>query len=86
MMTTDTATHDKPINVKMLPDKELAELVAAGQAELAAREKQRKEETIAKIRALAGAAGLSVQIAGARGRPGGGKAVKGKADRVEGER
>ena len=69
-------TTEPVLDVKMLNDKDLAAFVAAGQAEIAAREKQRKEETIAKIRALASQAGLAVQIAGARGRPGGTKAAQ----------
>lgn len=62
--------------LKTLNDAELAAFVAAGQVEIAAREKRRKEEAIAKIRELAGAAGLSVAIEGARGRPGGKQAKK----------
>ena len=64
-----------------LNDAELAAFVAAGQVEIATREKRRKEEAIAKIRELAGAAGLSVAIEGARGRPGG-KQAKKKTDAV----
>jgi hypothetical protein len=69
-MTTKTEP-----DIKALSDADLAALVAAGQAELAARERRRKEDTIAKIRALAGEAGLSVSIGGARGRPGGSKST-----------
>ena len=79
-MTTKT-----DIDVKMLTDSDLAAFVAAGQAEIQLREKQRKEETIAKIRALASQAGLAVQIAGARGRPGGGK-LAAKTAKVEAEK
>jgi hypothetical protein len=57
--------------LQTLNDAELAAFVAAGVLKIAAREKRRKDEAIAKIRALAGAAGLSVAIEGARGRPGG---------------
>ena len=66
-------------DIKAMSDKDLAQFAAQAQAELAARAKQRREETIAKIRALAGEAGLAVAIEGARGRPGGRPAKKRKA-------
>lgn len=58
-------------DVRAMSDADLARFVLAAQAEIAARERKRKEDAIAKIRALAGEAGLSVAIEGARGRPGG---------------
>lgn len=64
-----TTKHE--VNIKAMSDGELANLVAQAQAELAERARRRKEETIAKIRALASEVGLSVAIEGARGRPGG---------------
>lgn len=70
------------LNLTAMSDAELTALAASAQAELAARERRRKEETIAKIRELAGSAGLSVSIAGARGRPGGGKPAA-RAGRAE---
>lgn len=59
------------INIKAMSDSELATFAAQAQAELAERARKRKEETIAKIRAMASEVGLSVAIEGARGRPGG---------------
>lgn len=65
--------------IQALADDELAQLVLWAHAEQGARERRRKEDAIAKIRALAGEVGLSVAISGARGRPGG-KAPKKRAD------
>jgi hypothetical protein len=64
------------INIKAMSDSELAAFAAQAQAELAERARKRKEDTIAKIRALASEVGLSVAIDGARGRPGGRSAKK----------
>lgn len=55
-------------NLKTLSDNELAQLVVKAQAEMAARAR-RKESAIARIKRVAGAAGVSVSIKGARGRP-----------------
>ena len=55
-------------NVKSLSDNELAQLVVKAQAEIAARTR-RKEDAIARIKQLAGAAGVSVSIKEGRGRP-----------------
>lgn len=64
------------INIKAMSDSELAAFAAQTQAELAERARKRKEDTIAKIRAMASEVGLSVAIDGARGRPGGRSAKK----------
>lgn len=64
-------TTSNDINIKDLSDHDLERLVENGKAELAARDKRRKEDTIARIRAMASDAGLTVSINGARGRPGG---------------
>jgi len=55
--------------VKALADGELVQVIAWAQAEQQARAERRKRETIAKIKELAGAVGVSVSIAGVRGRP-----------------
>jgi len=55
--------------VQALSDSELAQVIAWGQEELNARAEKRKRETIAKIKELAGAVGVSVSIGGMRGRP-----------------
>jgi hypothetical protein len=55
--------------LKKLADDELAQLVLHAQREIALRTRKRKEDTIAKIKELAGAAGVSVSIKGTRGRP-----------------
>jgi hypothetical protein len=55
--------------IKALSDAELSQVVTWGQQEQQARQAQRKQETIAKIRQLAGAVGVSVSISGLRGRP-----------------
>lgn len=59
-----TTTED---SIKAMTDKDLSAFILVAQAEKARREQQRKDETIAKIRALAGAEGLTVSIAGLRG-------------------
>jgi hypothetical protein len=56
-------------SIRALSDSELSQVVAWGQAEIKARTERRKQETIAKIKELAGAVGVSVAIGGARGRP-----------------
>ncbi len=60
-MTEDT--------LKALNDHDLEQLIVRAQAEKANRARKRKEDAIAKIKELAGAAGVSVSIKGARGRP-----------------
>ena len=55
--------------VRALSDGDLSQVVAWAQAEIKARAEKRKQETIAKIKELAGAVGVSVVIGGARGRP-----------------
>jgi len=54
--------------LKTLGDHELSQFVSKAQAELASRARKRKEEAIAKIKELAGLAGVSVSVKGARGR------------------
>ncbi len=60
-MTQDT--------VRALSDSELGEVIAWAQSEQKARAEKRKQETIARIRELAGTVGVSVTINGTRGRP-----------------
>lgn len=55
--------------IRVLTDGELSQVVAWAQSEIKARTERRKQETIAKIRELAGAVGVSVAIGGVRGRP-----------------
>jgi len=55
--------------VRALPDADLMQVVAWAQAEIKARAEKRKQETIAKIRELAEAVGVTVAIGGVRGRP-----------------
>jgi len=55
--------------VRALSDSDLSQVVAWAQAEVKARAEKRKQETIAKIKELAGAVGVSVAIGGVRGRP-----------------
>jgi len=59
----------KPDELKALSDSDLAQLRTAAEAEQKARAEKRKQETIAKIRELAGSVGVTVKIDGARGRP-----------------
>lgn len=56
-------------NVKALSDSELAQVIAWAQEEVKARAEKRKQETIAKIKELAGSVGVRVAIGGVRGRP-----------------
>ena len=55
--------------LKALTDGEISQVIAWGQAEIAARVEQRKQDAIAKIRELAAAVGVSIAIEGTRGRP-----------------
>jgi hypothetical protein len=55
--------------IRALTDADLALVVQWAQAEIKARAERRKQETIAKIKELAGAVGVSVAISGVRGRP-----------------
>ncbi|MGH7972077.1 MAG: hypothetical protein ACREIC_25470 [Limisphaerales bacterium] len=55
--------------IRALTDSELSQVVAWAQSEIKARTERRKQETIAKIKELAGAVGVSVAIGGVRGRP-----------------
>jgi len=55
--------------MRALSDADLSQVVAWAQAEIKARAEKRKQETIAKIKELAGAVGVSVSIGGQRGRP-----------------
>jgi hypothetical protein len=55
--------------VRALSDADLSQVVAWAQAEIKARTEKRKQETIARIKELAGAVGVSVAIGGVRGRP-----------------
>jgi hypothetical protein len=55
--------------LKALTDSEISQVIAWGQAELAARMEQRKQDAIAKIRELAATVGVTVAIDGVRGRP-----------------
>ena len=55
--------------VKALPDADLSQVITWAQEEIKTRAERRKQEAIAKIRALASQVGVSVSIAGVRGRP-----------------
>jgi hypothetical protein len=55
--------------VRALPDADLMQVVAWAQSEIKARAEKRKQETIARIKELAGEVGVSVAIGGVRGRP-----------------
>jgi len=59
--------------VRSLSDDELDRFIDAGVEEKRARSERHKQETIARIKELAGTVGLSISIGGARGRPGGKK-------------
>ena len=52
-----------------LTDADLLQVIAWGQEEQKDRAEKRKQETIAKIKALAADVGVSVKIDGTRGRP-----------------
>jgi hypothetical protein len=60
--------------VRALSDADLINVIEWAQGEQKARAGRRKRETIAKIKELAQSVGVSVNIAGTRGRP----AVNGK--------
>jgi hypothetical protein len=55
--------------VGALSDAELSQVITWAQEETKTRAERRKQEAIAKIRALASQVGVSVSIAGVRGRP-----------------
>lgn len=55
--------------LRALSDADLSQIVAWAQTEIKARTEKRKQETIAKIKELAGTVGVSVAIGGQRGRP-----------------
>jgi hypothetical protein len=55
--------------VKALSDGELVQVIAWAQNEQKARAERKKRETIAKIKEMAQVVGVSVRIAGGRGRP-----------------
>jgi uncharacterized protein involved in propanediol utilization len=55
--------------IRALTDSELSQVATWAQAEIKTRTERRKQETIAKIKEMAGAVGVSVAIGGARGRP-----------------
>ncbi len=56
--------------VRTLADKELTQVIAWAQDEQRARAEQRKHDTIAKIKEMAGAAGIMISIHGKRRRLG----------------
>ena len=56
-------------SIRALDDSELSQVVAWAQTEIKARTERRKQETIAKIKEMAGAVGVTVAIGGVRGRP-----------------
>ena len=70
-MTTKTE-----IDVQAMSDSDLERIAVLAQAEIEARAKRRKDETIAKIRALAGDHGIVVSIGGTRGKSARGKPKK----------
>jgi hypothetical protein len=55
--------------VKGWSDSELTDVIACAQAEQKARAEKHKQETLARIRELAGSVGVTVSINGVRGRP-----------------
>lgn len=55
--------------VRALSDVELSQVITWAQDEIKTRTERRKQEAIAKIKALALQVGVSVSIAGVRGRP-----------------
>ena len=64
--------------IRALTDADLAQVMLWGQAEIKARAERRKQETIAKIKELAGGIHVKVAISGQRGRP-----VKGTSAKVK---
>ena len=55
--------------VKALSDTDLSQVITWAQEEIKTRTERRKQEAIAKIKALASQVGVSVSIAGVRGGP-----------------
>ena len=55
--------------VRTLSDAELSQVITWAQDEIKTRTERRKQDAIAKIKALASQVGVSVSIAGMRGRP-----------------
>ena len=55
--------------IKAWSDSDLESVIAWAQAEQKTRAEKRKQDTITKIKELAGLAGVSVTINGTRGRP-----------------
>jgi hypothetical protein len=55
--------------VRALSDADLSHVITWAQDEIKTRTERRKEETIAKIKALAESIGIKVAIGGVRGRP-----------------
>jgi hypothetical protein len=55
--------------VRALSDVDLAQVITWAQDEIKTRTERRKQEAISKIKALASQVGVSVSIAGVRGRP-----------------
>jgi hypothetical protein len=55
--------------INALSDAELSSVIVWAQEETKARAERRKEEVIAKIKALAETVGIKVAIGGVRGRP-----------------
>ena len=66
--------------VRALADTELVQVIAWAEDEQRVRVDKRKHDTIAKIKEMAGAAGISVSIHSKRGRP---PKVKGEAVAVK---
>jgi hypothetical protein len=62
--------------IRSLSDEELERFIDAGVEEKRARAERHKQETIARIKELAGPIGLVITIGGVRGRPKGGKKAK----------
>lgn len=55
--------------IKSLSDDELDRFIALATEEKQARTERKKQETIARIKQLAGSVGVRIAIGGARGRP-----------------
>jgi hypothetical protein len=55
--------------VKALSDTDLSQVITWAQDEIKTRTERRKQDAIAKIKALAAQVGVCVSIAGVRGRP-----------------
>jgi hypothetical protein len=55
--------------VKALSDTDLSQVITWAQDEVKTRTERRKQDAIAKIKALAAQVGVNVSIAGVRGRP-----------------